>query len=147
MAGGDLRQLGQEAPPLLDSRVGPGDAVLLGGTVRVLHCLLVEVDAEPDNRRELYGPLLRKSYKEMTRRFDRRMIGVSNVGRSMGRPWQGRKCIGCSLAIGPGGAILAEGPYGEQAEAIVSVDVRPRPPIGRGAGIAPALRARGYRGP
>ena len=30
-----------------------------------------------------------------------------------GGPWAGRKCIGCSLAVGPGGAILAEGPYAE----------------------------------
>ena len=83
----------------------------------------------------------------MTRLFDLRTFGVSNVGRITGGPWQGRKCIGCSLAVGPGGAILGRGPYGEQAEAVVCVDVRPRPAIGRGTGIAPALEARGYRGP
>lgn len=75
------------------------------------------------------------------------MVGVSNVGRMTGGPWAGRRCIGCSLAVGPGGAVPARGPYGERAEAVVCVDVRPRQPIARGADFAAALRARGYRGP
>ena len=105
------------------------------------------VDGDHDNAREPYGQLWRDAYTELARLYDLTVIGVSNVGRITGGPWQGRKCIGCSLAVGPGGAILAEGPYGEQAEAVVCVDVRLRPPIGRGTGIAPALEARGYRGP
>ena len=42
------------------------------------------------------------------------VVGVSNVGWITDGPWKGRKCIGCSLAVGPGGAILAQGPYGER---------------------------------
>ena len=55
--------------------------------------------------------------------------------------------ISCSLAVGPGGAVLARGPYGEHAEALVVVEVEPRPPIGRGTEFARALEARDYRGP
>ena len=73
------------------------------------------------------------------------VIGVSNVGPMTGGPWAGRKCIGCSLAVGPGGAVLAEGRY--DAEAVVCVEVTPRPPVARGTGFAAALAARGYRGP
>jgi len=73
--------------------------------------------------------------------------GVSNVGRLTAGPWEGRKVIGCSLAVGPGGEVLARGPYGEHAEALVVVDVEPRLPIGRGTQIAEALESRGYRGP
>jgi hypothetical protein len=50
------------------------------------------------------------------------IIGVSNVGWLTAGPWKGRKCIGCSLAMGPGGATLATGPYGETAESFVVVE-------------------------
>jgi predicted amidohydrolase len=105
------------------------------------------VDADHDNTREPYGQLWRDSYTELARLYDLTVIGVSNVGPITGGPWKGRKCIGCSLAVGPGGAILAQGPYGEDAEALVAVEVRPRPPVARGTGFAAALESRGFRGP
>jgi len=64
-----------------------------------------------------------------------------------GGPWAGRPCIGKSLAVGPGGEVLAWGPYGVDAEALVVVDVELRPPVGAGTDVAPALRERGYDGP
>ena len=105
------------------------------------------MDADHDNAREPYGQLWRDSYTELARLYDLTVIGVSNVGRITGGPWQGRKCIGCSLAVGPGGATLAQGSYEERAEALVSVEVRPPPVIARGTDFAQALQARGYRGP
>ena len=89
----------------------------------------------------------REAYAKLTALYDLTIIGVSNVGWIRGGPWEGRKCIGCSLAMGPGAAILAEGPYGEQAEAFVRAEIRPQPPIARGAELAAALKARGYEGP
>jgi predicted amidohydrolase len=103
------------------------------------------VDADHDDAREPYGALWIDSYAELARIYDLTVVGVSNVGPITGGPWRGRKCIGRSLAVGPGGEILARGPYG--VEALVLVEVRPRPPIARGCDIAPALRARGYCGP
>lgn len=100
-----------------------------------------------DDTGERYGKRWRDSYSELSRLYDLTVIGVSNVGPITGGPWRGRKCIGCSLAMGPGGEILAEGPYGENAEALLCVDVAPRPPIARGTDFAAALAARGYRGP
>ena len=105
------------------------------------------VDADHDDEREPYGKLWLDSYAELARLYDVTVIGVSNVGRMTAGPWQGRKVIGCSLATGPGGAVLARGPYGEHAEALVAVEVEPRPPIARGTQIAGALESRGYRGP
>src|SRR5919202_452198 len=87
------------------------------------------VDSDHDNVREPYGRLWRDSYAELARLYDLTVIGVSNVGRITGGPWAGRKVIGRSLAVGPGGAILARGPYGERAEALVVVEVRTRSPI------------------
>jgi predicted amidohydrolase len=105
------------------------------------------VDADHDNARESYGQLWRESYTELARLYDLTIIGVSNVGWITGGPWQGRKCIGCSLAVGPGGKILAQGPYSEDSEALIEVEVQPQPPVGRGTDFAAALQKRGYRGP
>jgi predicted amidohydrolase len=104
------------------------------------------VDATHDNVREPYGKLWLDSYTELARLYDITVVGVSNVGWLTGGPWKGRKCIGCSLAVGPDG-VLARGPYGESAEAVIAVEIEPRPSIGRGTRMAEALRARGYRGP
>jgi predicted amidohydrolase len=105
------------------------------------------VDADHDESCEPYGQLWLDAYSELARLYDLTVIGVSNVGWLTSGPWAGRKAIGCSLAVGPGGAVLARGSYGEDAEALIVVEVQPRPPIGRGTEIAPALERRGYQGP
>jgi predicted amidohydrolase len=105
------------------------------------------VDADHDNVRDPYGKLWRDAYTELTRLYDVTVIGVSNVGWITGGPWKGRKCIGCSLAMGPGGVEIVQGPYGENAEAVVQANVERRPNIGRGTQIAERLAARAYRGP
>jgi predicted amidohydrolase len=102
------------------------------------------VPADHDNARDPYGALWQDSYGRLATLFDLTVVGVSNVGVLRGGPWGGRKCIGCSLAVGPDGRILVQGPYG--AEALVRVFVEPRPPIARGVDIGPKLRKRGYRG-
>lgn len=104
------------------------------------------VDADHDNPRDPYGQLWLDAYSELARLYDVTVIGVSNVGWLTGGPWKGRKCIGCSLAVGPAG-VLARGPYGEEAEAVTVVEVEARPAVGRGTQIAVALRGRGYAGP
>jgi predicted amidohydrolase len=105
------------------------------------------VDAGHDNAREPYGKLWLDSYSELARLYDVSVIGVSNVGWITNGPWRGRKVIGCSLAVGPGGQVVASGPYGEAAVALIPVEVDLRPQIGKGTDIAPVLEARDYRGP
>lgn len=102
---------------------------------------------EHDNRREPYGDLWKTAYTTLTQLYDLTVVGVSNVGWLRGGPWQGYKCIGCSLALGPGGVILAEGPYGEAAETLLVVEVEPVEPEVKGAAIASMLAAKGYQGP
>ncbi|MCI0359389.1 MAG: carbon-nitrogen hydrolase family protein [Planctomycetaceae bacterium] len=105
------------------------------------------VDDNHDQAAVPYGQLWRDAYGKLTALYDLTIIGVSNVGQIRGGPWQGRKCIGCSLAMGKGGTILAQGPYGEEAAALVRAEVRPQPPIARGTDVAVALKERGYDGP
>lgn len=105
--------------------------------------------AEHDQAREPYhsfGTWI-KGYTELARLYDAYVIGVSDVGWITGGPWQGRKCIGCSLAVGPGGTVLAEGPYGPDAEALLTIEISPRSAPGQGGALLENLQARGYRGP
>ncbi|MGI5818047.1 MAG: carbon-nitrogen hydrolase family protein [Armatimonadota bacterium] len=105
------------------------------------------VQADDDNETEAYGETWRESFGELARLYDLTVIAVSNVGWMSRGPWRGRKCIGCSLAVGPGAVTLSQAPYGVEAEVLLTVEVEPRPPIARGTGFAAALRERGYRGP
>jgi len=105
------------------------------------------VPVDHDNVREPYGQLWLDSYIEFARLYDATIVGVSNVGPMTSGPWAGRKCIGCSLAVGPQGRVLLQGPYGEHAEALLTVETTVREPIARGSQVAAALAQRGYSGP
>ena len=105
------------------------------------------VDADYDNLTEPYGERWRRAYGELGQLYDLPVIGVSNVGWLTDGPWKGRKAIGCSLATNNRGEILATGPYGESAEALIVVEVEPRPLRATGTQIADDLAARGYVGP
>ncbi|MBI4327504.1 MAG: carbon-nitrogen hydrolase family protein [Chloroflexi bacterium] len=92
------------------------------------------VPADHDNEKEPYGALWLENYAPVARDFRLWIVGVSNVGWITGGPWQGRKCIGCSLVVDPSGEPVLRGPYGAEAEAILYVDValQPRPAQGEG---------------
>jgi predicted amidohydrolase len=130
-----------------------GDSLAIGHVLARMGAQLLlspcawAVDANHDNAKEPYGDLWQRSYTELARLYDLTVIGVSHVGWLTAGPWNGRKVIGCSLAVGPGARILAEAPYGEAAEALVVVEVDPCPLLGKGTEISRALRARGYQGP
>jgi len=124
-----------------------GHALARMGTQVLLSPSAWAVDADHDPVAEPYGGLWKGAYATLAGLYEMPVVGVSNVGRITAGPWQGRKCIGCSLAIGPSGQTLAEGPYGETAEALIAVEIE----IGRrrvtGTEIAPMLRRKGYEGP
>jgi predicted amidohydrolase len=85
------------------------------------------VPAEHDNAHEPYGKLWMDNYSPVAREFGLWIVGVSNVGWINDGPWQGRKCIGCSLVVGPSGEKVLQGPYGVEAEALLRVDLDLRP--------------------
>ena len=105
------------------------------------------VEPEHDNEAEPYGDLWQGSYTSLAELYQLTVVGVSNVGWLRGGPWQGYKCIGCSLAVGPGGEILAQGPYGDDAEQLITVQVKVSKPQATGTNIADALARKGYEGP
>lgn len=105
------------------------------------------VDADHDNSAEPYGERWRSAYRELGRLYELPVVGVSNVGWLTDGPWRGRKAVGCSLATDNRGEIVAQGPYGEAAEALIIVDVPLRQSRVHGTQIADELAARGYTGP
>lgn len=92
------------------------------------------VPADHDNAKNPYGDLWRENYGRVAKDFALWIAGVSNVGWLTAGPWQGYKCIGCSLVIGPDGEEVVQGPYGPDAETILYVEVEPRPRPARGDG-------------
>ena len=100
-----------------------GDALgCMGAQLLVSPCAWA-VEADHDNEREPYGDLWIASYSELARRHAMTVVGASNVGWLTAGPWKGRKCIGCSLAVGPDARVLARGPYGADASGLVTVPI------------------------
>ncbi|HKS38862.1 MAG TPA: carbon-nitrogen hydrolase family protein [Verrucomicrobiae bacterium] len=106
---------------------------LMGAQIILSPCAWA-VPADHDNRKEPYGQLWLDNYCPVARDFRMWIAGVSNVGWLTDGPWKGRKCIGCSLVVGPDGKQVLMGPYGHDAETIlyVAVELEPRPAQGDG---------------
>jgi predicted amidohydrolase len=116
-------------------------AARMGAEVLLSPCAWA-VPADHDNRCEPYGDLWKGAYGELARLYQMPIVGVSNVGLLSAGPWKGRKCIGCSLAVGSDGRPLIEGPYGEDAEQLLVVDLALHPRSVKGTDIAAWLRRR-----
>ena len=105
------------------------------------------VPADHDNAKKPYGSLWRESYTALAKLYDMTIIGVSNVGWIKSGPWDGRKCIGCSIAVGPDGTLLTQCQYGVTAETFKAVEVKIIPRKVKGTEIAEMLKEKGYEGP
>jgi predicted amidohydrolase len=92
------------------------------------------VPAGHDNAQTPYGKEWCDSYMPVAREFGLWIVGVSNVGPVVGGTWDGRRCIGCSLVVGPDGRVVVKGPYGEDAETVIYVNVEPHERRVRGSG-------------
>ena len=101
----------------------PGQSIsrtlgMMGARVILSPCAWA-VPPDHDNEREPYGQLWLDNYGPVAREFGLSITGVSNVGPITAGPWQGRRCIGNSLVMGPDGREVVRGPYGERAEALL----------------------------
>jgi predicted amidohydrolase len=106
---------------------------LMGADILLSPCAWA-VPADHDNAKEPYGQLWLDNYCPVARDFRLWIAGVSNVGWLDDGPWNGHKCIGCSLVIGPDGRKVLMGPYGADAEALLYTDICPAPRPARGDG-------------
>ena len=106
---------------------------LMGADIILSPCAWA-VLADHDNQKEPYGKLWLDNYCPVARDFQMWIAGVSNVGWLTDGPWKGRKCIGCSLLVGPDGQPVLTGPYGADAETILYADIELEPRPARGDG-------------
>ncbi len=105
------------------------------------------VPPEHDQQADPYGGLWVDAYTELARLYAICVVGVSNVGPITAGPWAGRKCIGCSLAVGSDAQILVQAPYGQDACGLTVVQVELSPRRITGTDFAGMLAQKGYRGP
>jgi predicted amidohydrolase len=105
------------------------------------------VDANHNQEKHPYGKTWIKSYATLAKLYKITVVGVSNVGWMTEGPWKGKKCIGCSLAVGPDGKIIARGSYGEDAEELVIVPINLMNREARGTSLISLIHKRGYKGP
>jgi predicted amidohydrolase len=99
---------------------------LMGARLIVSPCAWA-VPSDHDNASDPYGGLWLECYGAVAKEFGLWVAGASNVGSITAGPWAGRKCIGCSLVIGPDGQPVLWGPYGETAEALLLAEIPDRP--------------------
>ena len=85
------------------------------------------VPADHDNTKDPYGKTWEDAYMPVSREFAIWIASSSNVGWMTDGPWKGWKAIGCSLVIDPNGRIALKGPYGENADTILYVEIDPIP--------------------
>ena len=100
------------------------------------------IPPDHDNKKEPYGGLWEKVYRAVAQEFGVWVAGASNVGEITAGPWQGHKCIGCSMVVNRAGEQVVLGPYGVDAETILYVDVETTPRPARGCRSPPARSAR-----
>ena len=106
-------------------------------------------DHEPDriSSKEPGVDCWRKVYIPVAKDFSIYIVGVSNVGWITAGPWEGMKCIGCSLAVDSGGDIVAEGKYGVDADELVIAEVEIINHETKGTNFFRMLKMSGYEGP
>ncbi len=76
-----------------------------------------------DPKREPYGQLWRDCYAPVCAEYSLSIAGCSNVGSIELGPWQGHRCIGCSLVMDATGKVLWTAPYGEESQQVVVIDL------------------------
>jgi len=94
----------------------------MGAEIIVSPCAWA-VPSDHDHEQEPYGKLWRDSYGPVARQYRLTIAGASNVGSISDGPWTGWKCVGCSLIVGSDGMPITQGPYGSDAEALISAEI------------------------
>lgn len=91
-----------------------------------------------------YGQKWVGPYKHLANLYNLAIVGTTSVGVIVGGPYEGKKMVGCSLAVDKSG-ILASGTFNEFASQLILADVQVPAREERGTEISDRLRAAGYR--
>ncbi|SET45494.1 carbon-nitrogen hydrolase family protein [Hymenobacter actinosclerus] len=102
------------------------------------------VDFSITEEHDPYSEKWIKPYSILAQLYNVSVVGTTSVGYIVGGPYEGKKSIGCSLAVDAGG-IRAQGVFNEFAGQLVVADL-PRPVRAeQGTQIGQMLARRGFR--
>jgi predicted amidohydrolase len=90
-----------------------------------------------------YGQKWFKPIHTLASLYDMMFVTTTSVGVIVGGPYEGKKMVGCSLAVNRDG-ICKQGSYNEFASELVVVDLTMPQPHEKGTAIADMLRRKGY---
>ena len=90
----------------------------------------------------LYGKKWLKPYQTLAVAHDLIVVSATAVGVIVGGVYEGKKMVGCSLAVNKDG-IVAEGKYNEFTGQLVIADITIPPPRVLGTAIGDSLKMRG----
>ena len=90
----------------------------------------------------LYGKKWLKPYQTLAVAHDLIVVSATAVGVIVGGVYEGKKMVGCSLAVNKDG-IIAEGKYNEFSGQLVITDITIPPPRALGTAIGESLKKRG----
>jgi predicted amidohydrolase len=96
-----------------------GDVLARMGAEIVLSPCAWAVPPEDHARRAPYGDLWQRAYGELAHRHGLPVVGVSSVGRLDDGQWAGWPVIGASLAMDGDGHVVAQAPYGDDADTLM----------------------------
>ena len=90
-----------------------------------------------------YGEKWFKPIHTLASLYDMAIVMTTSVGVILGGPYEGKKMVGCSLAVNRDG-ICKQGSYNEFASELVTVDLTIPEPHEKGTAIADMLRRKGF---
>ena len=101
------------------------------------------VDYSVDETQDPYKEKWIKPYSILAKLYDLVIVGTTSVGYIVGGPYEGKKMIGCSLAVDRNG-IIAQGKFNEFAGELITVDIRMPERLEKGTAIGDMLKKKGY---
>jgi predicted amidohydrolase len=102
------------------------------------------VDYHVDETKDPYREKWIKPYSILARAYDLVIVGTTSVGYIVGGPYEGKKMVGCSLAVGKEG-IIARGEFNEFAGELIMADIKIPQRKEKGTEIGQMLLKKGYR--
>jgi predicted amidohydrolase len=125
------------------------DSIEIGHTLARMGAQLIlspsswTVDYSQIDCEDPYGEKWFKPYHTLASLYGLVIVSATSVGYIVGGPYEGKKSVGCSLAVGPDG-IIARGTYNEFAGELVIADIPILARKKRGTDIGEMLTAKGY---
>ncbi len=102
------------------------------------------VDYSVDETMDPYREKWIKPYSILAKAYDLVIVGTTSVGYIVGGPYEGKKMVGCSLAVDKSG-IIARGLFNEFAGELIIADVEIPERNEKGTEIGQMLLKKGYR--